>query len=136
MAFATKRPVDTLDVLEEFGPPNFHVNSPIFGEEKLSALSRSTMYVQLSRWEALSISILEAMAIGVPCVIGEGCRWRRYSGRTTWDSSFRRIPTWRHVRSSPRSISLEQLRAWSERSRAYVIENFRRRARRTHHYRL
>ncbi|MEZ4520676.1 MAG: glycosyltransferase family 4 protein [Thermomicrobiales bacterium] len=113
-----------LDVLEEFGPPNFHVNSPIFGEEKLSALSRSTMYVQLSRWEALSISILEAMAIGVPCVIGEGMSMA--SIFTTNDLGLV-VSTNPDLAARQILAALdqpEQLRAWSERSRAYVIENF------------
>ena len=41
----------------------------MLGEDKYDALRRSTIYLQLSRWEGLPLSVLEALAVGTPVVI-------------------------------------------------------------------
>lgn len=41
----------------------------LLGEDKYCALRRSTIYLQLSRWEGFGISVLEALAVGTPVVI-------------------------------------------------------------------
>lgn len=50
-------------------PPNVHFNGPVSGEEKAARLAASSLYIQTSRWEGFSISIAEAMYVGVPCVV-------------------------------------------------------------------
>jgi glycosyltransferase involved in cell wall biosynthesis len=60
-----------LEQLRRSLPPNVAIQPPIFNQEKVCALTSATMYIQMSRWEALSISILEAMYAGVPPVITE-----------------------------------------------------------------
>lgn len=62
---------ERLEGLRRSLPPNVAIQSPIFNQEKVLALTGATMYIQMSRWEALSISILEAMYAGVPPVITE-----------------------------------------------------------------
>lgn len=62
---------ERLEGLRRSLPPNVAIRPPIFNQEKVCALTSATMYIQMSRWEALSISILEAMYAGVPPVITE-----------------------------------------------------------------
>jgi glycosyltransferase involved in cell wall biosynthesis len=52
-------------------PANFHLRPPVFGADKLAALAAATLFAQPSRWEGLSISLMEAMAVGVPCAVSE-----------------------------------------------------------------
>jgi glycosyltransferase involved in cell wall biosynthesis len=57
--------------LRAAAPANFHLRPPVFGADKLAALATATLFAQPSRWEGLSISLLEAMAVGVPCAVSE-----------------------------------------------------------------
>jgi glycosyltransferase involved in cell wall biosynthesis len=41
----------------------------VFGAEKLRVLSHASLYLQTSRWEGFSISIAEAMYLGLPCAL-------------------------------------------------------------------
>ncbi len=41
----------------------------LFGEDKYNMLRRSKIYLQLSRWEGLGLSVLEALSVGTPVVI-------------------------------------------------------------------
>ncbi|MGI8649117.1 MAG: glycosyltransferase family 4 protein [Rubrobacter sp.] len=50
-------------------PRNVHFHGPVSGEEKARLLAGSDLYIQTSRWEGFSISIAEAMYVGVPCVV-------------------------------------------------------------------
>lgn len=52
-------------------PPNVRLNGTVSGEQKARLLANSSLYIQTSRWEGFSISISEAMYLGVPCVVCE-----------------------------------------------------------------
>jgi len=62
---------EAIERLAAVAPPNFHLEEPIRGEAKWAALQRADYYVQLSRWEGLSLSVLEALAFGTPCLVSE-----------------------------------------------------------------
>ncbi len=48
---------------------NVSFHSPVYGAEKAKVLANSTLYIQMSRWEAFGISIAEAMYLGLPCAV-------------------------------------------------------------------
>ncbi len=60
-----------LDCIRAHRPANLSFHPPVFGAEKLEILRQATMYIQVSRWEALSISILEALTLGIPTVTSQ-----------------------------------------------------------------
>ncbi len=50
-------------------PPNFTLKPPVVGVEKQMVLATANMYLQASRWEGLSISLIEALGAGVPVAV-------------------------------------------------------------------
>lgn len=60
--------------LEEY----IKVSKPIFDEAKKNILDQTDIYIQVSRTEGMSGSILEALANGVPCLITEGTGMKEY----------------------------------------------------------
>lgn len=45
------------------------LTGPIYGTGKVDLIKNAEVYLQLSRWEGLPISVLEAMALGTPVVV-------------------------------------------------------------------
>lgn len=52
-------------------PPNLRFEPPIHGEEKLKALREADLFLQPSRVEGLSVALVEAMTLGVPCGVSQ-----------------------------------------------------------------
>ncbi|MGH2756278.1 MAG: glycosyltransferase [Actinomycetota bacterium] len=46
------------------------VGDPVFGNAKLELLSRASGFVYPSRWEACPVSVAEALALGLPTLVG------------------------------------------------------------------
>lgn len=57
------------DRLRRLAPPNFFLRPPVFGGAKAETLARASLFALLSRWEGLSMSLVEALAAGVPCAV-------------------------------------------------------------------
>lgn len=52
-----------------------HVVGPVYGSRKVAAFRECECFVLPSRQEGFSISILEALALGAPCVISRECHF-------------------------------------------------------------
>jgi glycosyltransferase involved in cell wall biosynthesis len=50
-------------------PANLHFERPVHGDDKLRVLRESDVFMQPSRVEGLSVALIEAMALGVPCAV-------------------------------------------------------------------
>ncbi|SOD11545.1 Glycosyltransferase involved in cell wall bisynthesis [Fibrobacter sp. UWB16] len=48
------------------------VHDAIYGEKKIEALLNSDFFIQTSRFEGLPLGILEALSLGLPCIVTEG----------------------------------------------------------------
>lgn len=44
-----------------------------YGKEKFEVLKSCDLYVQSSRYESFGVSILEALSLGIPCLLSDGC---------------------------------------------------------------
>jgi glycosyltransferase involved in cell wall biosynthesis len=60
---------DATERLRLAAPANFALSPPVFGPAKFDLLRSAAMYVVTSRWEGLSMSLLEALALGVPIAV-------------------------------------------------------------------
>lgn len=50
-------------------PPNLWFEPPVHGDDKLDVLRAADLFLQPSRVEGLSVALVEAMALGVPCAV-------------------------------------------------------------------
>lgn len=66
-------PIRRMGQINEIRGNNSNVNilGPVYGKEKLEVFIQSNMYMQTSRWEGFGMSIVEAMASGLPVVVSE-----------------------------------------------------------------
>lgn len=64
---------DLEDLVETLDIPRVKINAPVYGQEKLKVIDECLLYIQPSRWEVFGMSIIEAMVMGRPVVVSEGC---------------------------------------------------------------
>ncbi len=50
-------------------PANLSFSAPVQGAEKAAVLAQASLYLQPSRWEGMSVALLEAFAQGTPCAV-------------------------------------------------------------------
>jgi len=60
---------DRLAALRADAPPNLELAPPVHGEALAATLRSARAFALLSRWEGLSMAVLEALATGVPCLV-------------------------------------------------------------------
>ncbi len=60
---------EQLDLLLATAPPNLAFLPPVTGEAKRDALLGADAFVLLSRWEGQAMALVEALALGVPCLV-------------------------------------------------------------------
>jgi glycosyltransferase involved in cell wall biosynthesis len=113
-----------LDRIRAHRPPNLSFNEPVYGPEKIELLSVAAMYVQVSRWEALSISILEALAMGVPCAISETMSMAEMFREHDLGLVLSAQPARAARQIADALHDRRQLETWSARSRAFSRETF------------
>lgn len=66
---ADKNDPAAADALRASAPPNLSFLPPVHGEDKLRVLREADVFVQPSRVEGLSVALVEAMTLGVPCAV-------------------------------------------------------------------
>lgn len=54
------------------------VNGPVYGGEKRNVLTSSYAFIQTSRHEGQPMGIVEAMALGLPCIVTEGTNFSNF----------------------------------------------------------
>lgn len=60
---------ELLDDLLADAPTNLHLAPSVHGVSKEARLRSASAFILLSRWEGLSMALLEAMALAVPCMV-------------------------------------------------------------------
>lgn len=65
--YLLKRNIDILNIGEIV-----KINEPIFDDEKRQTIKRSYAFIQLSRHEGQPMGIIEALSLGVPCIVTYG----------------------------------------------------------------
>jgi glycosyltransferase involved in cell wall biosynthesis len=105
-------------------PKNLVLGQPVFGDAKDEVLASATMYIQTSRYESLSHSVLEAMTAGLPMAvssyIGRELKLSlRGAGLVLGDDP-------RLAASQLRSVLLDrqQLVSWSRAARELALSEF------------
>ncbi len=65
-------------VVKEYGIEDVvNINDAAFGERKKEVLLDASFFVHTSRFEGMSMSILEALSYGLPCLVTEGTNIRK-----------------------------------------------------------
>ena len=49
-----------------------HINDAVYGDDKIETLLKNDVFVQTSRFEGLPLGILEALSLGMPCLVTKG----------------------------------------------------------------
>ncbi len=105
-------------------PQNVHIHAPVFGEEKARVLSGSTLYIQTSRWEVFSISVGEAMYLGVPCAIADSMHLAKLFAEQDLGLVLPSNPEGAATALSEVLANPASLLRWSQRARTFAHEHF------------
>ena len=100
------------------------LNHAISGEEKIKCLISSDIFLQVSRFEGMPMGILEAMSLGLPCLITRGtslgCIVEKYNAGWVADTNIQSIKA-----TLIRAIEeKQQLIRKSENARRLITENY------------
>jgi glycosyltransferase involved in cell wall biosynthesis len=60
---------ELVGALVRSAPSNFHLGDPVVGPDKDELLASASLYIQASRWEGLSMALIEALSAGVPMAV-------------------------------------------------------------------
>jgi len=55
-----------------------HINSGIYGDDKIDKIKKSYCFIQTSRHEGQPMGIIESLALGVPCIVTKGTTFSEY----------------------------------------------------------
>jgi glycosyltransferase involved in cell wall biosynthesis len=66
---ADKNAPEVAEALRASAPPNLRFRTPVHGDDKLQVLREADVFLQPSRVEGLSVALVEAMTLGVPCAV-------------------------------------------------------------------
>jgi len=66
---ADKNAPAAAEALRASAPANVRFLDPVYGEDKLRVLREADVFLQPSRVEGLSVALVEAMTLGVPCAV-------------------------------------------------------------------
>jgi len=107
---------------------NVSFHSPVYGTEKAKVLANSTLYIQMSRWEAFGISIAEAMYLGLPCAVASSAHIS-----SLFDEHGLGLVLPPDLTAAPEALhnaisDLAQLERWSSKARQFARSNFHPRA--------
>lgn len=100
-----------------------HLVGPVFGASKFSLLNNALCYLQPSRNEGFSMSILEALSFGIPVVISEHC----YFPEVQTQDVGRVVPlSAERVAAALQEICLDRERrdAMAQRARAFIEREY------------
>lgn len=64
---------------------SFEILDAVYNEEKYSALNSFDLYIMPSSSEGMSMAILDAMALGKPCILTRGCNMTYYYNRNFYE---------------------------------------------------
>lgn len=102
-----------------------HYLGPLFGEHKIRELLKSDIFVCTSRSEGMPMALLEAMALGKPCLVTPGSNSKSYivDSNSGW-----------YTEADPKSIALKlenifkvpmsEVKRKGENAKQYAKENF------------
>jgi glycosyltransferase involved in cell wall biosynthesis len=66
--FDANEPRRARDLIDA-SPVNVSFRPPVSGSDKVTVLQRAALYLQPSRWEGMSMAVIEAMAVETPCAV-------------------------------------------------------------------
>lgn len=93
------------------------VGGPVFGEEKEDFLAGAAAFLFPSRWESQGIALLEALRMGVPCVVSRSIH---VASQLVQSSAARVVDFSDHASAALEIPDALNNRSLSERARAYV----------------
>jgi peptidoglycan/xylan/chitin deacetylase (PgdA/CDA1 family)/glycosyltransferase involved in cell wall biosynthesis len=105
-------------------PGNLQFHAPVFGAEKVSMLSKSSLYLQPSRWEGFPISVAECMYLGVPTAVTDTLDIAQLFFQENLGLVIPMDPQRAAAQLRAAFVEPARLDAWSQRAKAFASEFF------------